>query len=264
MERIYCENINMKRFILLTLFLVFYLSLYSQDEIKISPPEVTFINDILTIRYDITGCGTSDIVDIELIILNSRGARIRPSYITGDIGSSIRCGFGKKIEWNMVKDSVLIDEDIEVQVTGTPHIPEIPLYTQPVTKRVSRGNVVISSFFIPGLGQMKASGKGAHLIFSGLVYGALGSSLYLNMKSNKYYDDYLVAGGTERDELYDKSVNIFNISQYLLYGGAGAWLGNMIWSAVIPIKETEKRRMELSFESTPQQYGYLLSAKWSF
>jgi len=264
MERIYCENINMKRFILLTLFLVFYLSLYSQDEIKISPPEVTFINDILTIRYDITGCGTSDIVDIELIILNSRGARIRPSYITGDIGSSIRCGFGKKIEWNMVKDSVLIDEDIEVQVTGTPHIPEIPLYTQPVSKTVTRGNVIISSFFIPGLGQMKASGKGAYLIFSGVVYGAMGTSLYFNMKSNKYYDDYLVATGTERDELYDKSVSTFNISRSLLYFEAGAYLVNLVWSGVIPIKENTRRRMELSFISAPQQNGYLLSAKWSF
>jgi len=254
----------MKRLILLTIFLVSYLSVYSQDGIKISPPEVSFLNDILTIRYDITGCGTGDNVDIELIVLNSKGNRIKPAYITGDLGSKVSCGFGKKIEWNMVKDSVLIDEEIEVQLKGTPHIPEIPLYTQPVTKRVTRGNVVISSFFIPGLGQMKASGKGAHLIFSGLVYGALGSSLYLNMKSNKYYDDYLVASGPERDELYDKSVNIFNISQYLLYGGAGAWLGNMIWSAVIPIKEPEKRRMELSFESAPQQCGYILSAKWSF
>ena len=254
----------MKRLILLTVFLVSYMSLFSQDEIKISPPEVSFMNDILTIRYDITGCGTSNYVDIELVILNSKGDRIKPAYMTGDIGSGVSCGFGKKIEWNMVKDSVLIDEEIEVQLKGTTHIPEIPPYTQPVTKIVSRGNVVISSFFIPGLGQMKASEKGAHLIFSGLVYGALGSSLYLNMKSNKYYDDYLVASGTERDELYDKSVNTFNISQYLLYGGIGTWLGNLVWSAVIPIKEPERRRMEISFMSTPQQNGYLLFAKWSF
>jgi len=254
----------MKRFISLAVLLISYLSVYSQDEVKISPPEVSFLNDILTIKYDITGCGTRDYVDIELIILNSKGNRIKPAYITGDLGSKVSCGFGKKIEWNMVKDSVLIDEEIEVQLKGTPHIPETPPYTQPVTKRVSRGNVVISSFFIPGLGQMKASGKGAHLILSGIVYGAMGTSLYFNMKSNKYYDDYLVTTGTERDELYNKSINTYNISKYLLYGGAGAWLANMVWSAVIPIKEPERRRMELSFVSTPQQDGYLLSAKWSF
>jgi len=241
-----------------------YLSIYSQDEVKISPPEVSFLNDILTIRYDITGCGTRDYVDIELVILNSKGDRIKPAYITGDIGSDVRCGFGKKIEWNMVKDSVLIDEDIEVQVTGTPHIPEIPLYTQPVSKTVTRGNVIISSFFIPGLGQMKASGKGAHLIFSGIVFGAMGTSIYFNMKSNKYYDDYLVATGTERDELYDKSVSAYNISQSLIYLEAGAYLVNLVWSAVIPIKENTKRRMELSIGSTPQQKGYLLSAKRLF
>jgi len=254
----------MKRFISLAVFLISYLSIYAQDEVKISPPEVSFMNDILTIRYDITGCGTRDYVDIELVILNSKGNRIKQAYITGDLGSKVSCGFGKKIEWNMVKDSVLIDEEIEVQLKGTPHIPEIPLYTQPITKRVSRGNVIISSFFIPGLGQMKASGKGAYLIFSGVVYGAMGASIYYNSKSNKYYDDYLIASGTERDELYDKSVSTFNISQSLLYLEAGANLVNLVWSAVIPIKENTKRRMELSIGSTPQQSGYLLTAKWSF
>ncbi len=254
----------MKRLILLTVFLVSYLSVCSQDEIMISPPDVSFRNDILTIQYDITGCGTNDYINVRLVVLNSEGDTIRPTYITGDFGSRVSCGFGKKIEWNMVKDSVLIDEEIEVQITGKLSAEKVPVYSAPVSTTVSRGNVILSSAFIPGLGQMKASGKGAHLIFTGLVYGSLGTSLYFNMTSNKYYDDYLAASGTERDELYDKSVNTFNISQYLLYGGAGAWLGNLIWSAVIPIKENTKRKMNLSFISAPQRDGYMLSAKWSF
>ena len=254
----------MKRFILLTVFIISYLVVYAQDEIKISTPDVSFSNDILTIKYDITGCGTNDYINIRLVVLDSKGDTIRPTYITGDLGARVSCGFGKKIEWNMVRDSVLIDEDIEIQVTGSPVIPEIPLYTQPVSKQISRGNVILSSVFLPGLGQMKASGKGAHLILSGVVYGAIGTSVYFNMKSNKYYDDYLTATGTERDNLYDKSVSTYNLSQYLLYGGAGVWLGNLIWSAVIPIREPERRRMELSFIKTPHYNGYLLSARWSF
>lgn len=254
----------MKRFFSLTLLLASCLIINAQDNIKISTPDVTFSNDILTIKYDITGCGTNDYVNIRLVVLDSEGDTIKPDYITGDLGSRVSCGFGKKIEWNMVRDSVLIDEEIEIQVTGTPFIPEIPFYTQAVSKQISRGNVILSSVFLPGLGQKKASGKGAHLILSGMVYGAVGSSLYFNMKSNSFHDDYVVASGTERDNLYDKSVSTYNISQYLLYGGAGIWAANMIWSAVIPIKEPERRRMELSFIKEPHYKGYLLSAKWSF
>lgn len=251
----------MKRIILLAIFFTSCLTVYSQDEIKISTPDVSFSNDILTIEYDITGCGTNDYINVRLIVLDSEGDTIRPTYLTGDLGSRVSCGFGKKIEWNMVRDSVIIDENIEIQVTG---IPEIPLYTQPVSEKITRRNVILSSVFLPGLGQMKASGKGAHLIMSGIVYGAMGASVYYNFKANKYYDDYLVAIGTERDNLYDKSVSTYNTSQYLLYGGAGAWLGNLIWSAVIPIREPERRRMELSFVKTTHHNGYLLSAKWSF
>lgn len=254
---------NMRKSLISIILLLCTFIAEGQNPIKISKPDVTYLDGILTVRYDIAGCGSGEFVDIRLVVLNSRGDTLRPTFITGDLGSRVNCGFGKKIEWNMKRDGVLIDEDIDVLVTGKPLVPDLPSNIQPVAKQLSRGNVILSSVFVPGLGQKKASGKGSHLIFSGLVYGALGTSVLYNLKSNKYYSDYQDASGTARDELFAKSENAFNMSQYMLYAGAGAWVVNFIWSATIPIRQQTGKKMSVNVITEPGA-GYLVSSKWTF
>lgn len=253
----------MKRPLLFFALISSCLILNAQNQIKISKPELSYLNNILTINYDITGCGTGDYIEIKIIILNSKGDTIRPAYVTGDLGKRVTCGFEKKIEWNILKDSVLIDEDIEVQVTGKQVIQEIVNYGEPTSRLISRGNIILSSVIVPGLGQKKASGKGAHLITSGLVYGSVGASVYFILKSKKYYNDYQEASGTLRDELFDKSTKTFDSSQYFLYGAIGAWAINFIWSAVIPIRENDSKKINMSLISGPQN-SHLVSARWTF
>jgi hypothetical protein len=252
----------MKRVCLLSAIIMFYLYLNAQDNIKISTPEVTILNNIMTIKYDLTGCGTGDYMNIRLIILNAKGDTIKPVYVTGDIGSRINCGFGKKIEWDIARDNILVNEEFEIQVTGKPVPQVVPSY-EIAEKSVSRGNILLSSAFLPGLGQKKASGKGGYLALSGLVYGTAGASLFFYLKHNDYYNDYKTASGTERDNLYDKSVSSFNMSQYMLYSAAAIWAVNMIWSAVIPIKENSGKKMNLGLITLPES-GYMFSAKWTF
>jgi len=244
------------------LFLVFSacISVYAQDNIKISTPEVSITNNILTVKYDLTGCGSGDFINIKLVVLSARGDTIRPAYVSGDIGSRVNCGFGKKIEWNVARDKILVDEDIEIQVVGKPVIPEKPAYVQ-LQPTISRGNILISSALVPGLGQKKASGKGGALVLSGLVYGAGGASLASYLMYKNTYNDYQAASGTRRDELFEQSEKYFNLSQYMLYGTAGLWGVNMIWSAVIPVKE--RSNMKIGLSGLPEN-GYLISAKWTF
>jgi hypothetical protein len=252
----------MKRACLLYVILSVYLSLNAQDNIKISSPEVTILNNIMTIKYDLTGCGTGDYINIRLIVLNAKGDTIKPVYVTGDLGSRVNCGFGKKIEWNIARDNILVNEEFEIQVAGKP-VPQVLSSYGIAEKSVSRGNILLSSAFLPGLGQKKASGKGGYLALSGLVYGTAGASLFFYLQHNNYYNDYKTASGTERDNLYDKSVSSFNMSQYMLYSSAGIWALNMIWSAVIPVKENSGKKMNLGLIKLPE-IGYMISAKWTF
>lgn len=253
----------MKRPLLIIILLTSIQFIFAQDNFRISKPELSFSNNILTIRYDITGCGSGDYLDIRLIILGSKGDTIRPSYISGDLGKRINCGLGKTISWNVAKDNIKTDEDFEVLIQGIKSVLPSTSVSPQVTKRISRGNVVISSVFIPGLGQKKASGKSLFLVFTGLVYGVAGSSIYMNIKSKNIYKDYQAATGIERDNLYNNSINTFNTSQYLLYGAAGLWAINFIWSAVIPIKENPLKKMNVSLTSY-RQNEIMISAKWNF
>jgi hypothetical protein len=253
----------MKRAVLSNIFFALFAMVSAQDSFRISKPELTFSNDILTISYDITGCGSGDFIDIKLIILNSRGDTIRPSYISGDLGKRINCGLGKKISWNVVKDSLKADDNFDFLIRGVKSALPVSVIYPEDSKGIFRGKVILSSLFIPGLGQKKASGKSVFLVFSGIVYGAAGASIYLNLKSKDLYSDYESATGAERDNLYNKSVQNFNTSQYFLYGAAGAWAANLIWSAIIPIRENNVKKMNVSLTSFHQN-EFLLSAKWNF
>jgi len=250
----------MKRGSLLVLVLMVHFTINAQENIRISTPDVSMVTNVLTVRYDLTGCGTGDYISIRLVVLNSKGDTIKPVYVTGDIGSRVNCGFGKKIEWNIARDNVFVNEDFDIQVIGTPVVQGMPSYIQP-KKTLSRGIVLLSSALLPGLGQKKASGKGGYLALSGLVYGAGGASLTSYLISKRIYDDYKAASGAEGDELFTMSEKLFDLSQYLLYGAVGLWAVNMIWSAAIPIKETSN--MKVGFIKTPEN-DYLISAQWTF
>ena len=242
-------------------FLLFLFTLFStlsaQESFKISKPEPSLSNNIFTIKYDLTGCRRGEFVDITLIILNSKGDTIKPGYISGDIGLRINCGLSKTIVWNLLKDNVEIDEDIQIFLQGNPSVPEF--------KKVTRGNILLSSTIIPGLGQKKASGKSSYLVFSGLVYASLGTSCYFYfIKSKQLKKDYLATPGfDESNDLFIKWEKSYNKTKYFIYGASGLWAINMIWSAAIPVKENHLKRMNLSLTSF-RKNELLISARWTF
>jgi hypothetical protein len=173
----------------------------------------------------------------------------------------ISCGLRKSIQWNLEKDKVVINEDIEAFIRGVKSAPVN--MSLPGPKKISRGNVILSSVFVPGLGQMKASGNPIHLVFSGIVYGSLVGSLYFTLKANDFKKKYNNASGKVRDDMFNKWQNSYDLSKDLIYCSAGAWVANLIWSAVIPIRTTTVKNLKVSI--LPSFHNNLLvSAKWTF
>jgi hypothetical protein len=251
----------MKKTTLCCILILIFSGSFAQGTYLISRPELSLSNNILTIKYDISGCGRGEYVDISLILVTSKGDTLRPRYITGDIGNMISCGLGKSIQWNLEKDKVEINEDIEAFIKGVKSAHVNMNLTGP--KKLSRGNVILSSVFIPGLGQMKASGKLVHLVFSGLVYGSLGGALYFTLKANDFKKKYNDASGDVRDDMFNRWQNSYDLSKDLIYCAAGAWVGNLIWSVVIPIRTSPVKNLKVSI--LPSSHNNLLvSAKWIF
>lgn len=233
------------------------------QNVRISKPIPDFSNNTLTIKYDISGCGSGEYVDIKLIILDSKGDTIKPGYVTGDLGPKINCGIDKTIIWNLEQDKILIDEDIQIYVVGNKVAANQLEKSVKEAKSFSRGNILISSFFVPGLGQKKATGKGSYLIYSALVYGAIGSSIYFNSQSEKYYNEYMEATGDLQDELYDKSIKNYNMSKYSLFGAGGIWAINMIGASVKPIRIKTGKTLSLGLSQT-RYNDLLISARILF
>jgi len=253
----------MKRLFFSFTLLCLFITAYNQESYSISKPQPVFKNNVLTIKYDIAGCGRNEFVDIDLILINTKGDTLKPRYITGDIGKMISCGFGKIIEWNLEKDNIHLDENIEVIIKGAKSAPQLSGIVPQGKKELTRGNVILSSAFVPGLGLKKASGKSVYFIFSGLVYGAAGASTLYYLKGNKNYSEYEKTTGSTADDYFTKSENCYNMSHYMLYAAAGAWVTNMVWSAIIPIKKDSVKKMNLTLTSTTFN-DLLISAKWTF
>jgi hypothetical protein len=98
-------------------------------------------------------------------------------------------------------------------------------------KRVSKGNIVLSSIVLPGWGQSKIHQKKPYWIMGVTAYGCLAGSIILNHIGASTYDDYLASTDIEDcNTLFKKSVRQDNISEYLAYSAVGIWTINMIWA----------------------------------
>lgn len=242
----------------LGLFLCLFSSLLSaQVSFHISKPSLAFENNILTINYDITGCGRSEFFDINVIILNSKGDTLQPRFITGDIGLMISCGTGKSIEWNLEKDNYKINDNIQVLIKG---VRSAPVVVNDGPSKYSRSNIVFSSALLPGWGQKKATGKPVWLALGGLFLGSAGASVYYALQTPGLEQEYLKASDELRDEKFGKWQDQYKLSRTLAIGAGGLWLGNLILSAVIPVSTVRDMKVGLSSDDN----CLLITAKWNF
>ena len=233
----------------ISIFSLFFISLLlsAQDKVSISKPVLSFSEDKLLVKYDITGCGRGENVNIIMKVTNSKGKTLKPVFVEGDLGKMVPCGLGKSITWDIAKDSIKMDDEISVVVEGEKYNPPASevIYNGP--KKLTRGNILFSSIFVPGLGMKKASGHSCYFAFSGLVYGGTIASVYFNLRSSKLKKDYTNASGQERENLYDDWQNAYNTAKFTAFAAGGIWVANMIWSAIIPIKENAKTKTSLYF-----------------
>ncbi|MEA1886064.1 MAG: hypothetical protein U9N72_02495 [Bacteroidota bacterium] len=100
------------------------------------------------------------------------------------------------------------------------------------------------------------------MILSVLGYGCLAASGYFILDSNKKYDQYLEADiKEERDRLFIDSEKSYMRARYFVYGAAGVWAINLIWSAVIPYSRPDNFTAGVSANDI---HGIQLYAKWTF
>ncbi len=208
-------------FVLLTISI----TICSQSLNYISPPVLDYDNERLSVYYNLNS-KSSEYYSVWIEVLNSKGEKINPRTLSGDIGSNVKAGRNKKIIWNLAEDDISLDETISVKVLAQfSHL------------QFSKGKLIAQSAVWPGWGQSKLK-KGTPYWLTGVAgVGCIGGSLLYNHKSLNTYNQYIDATATaDCDKYYNQAIRQNTISDILCYSAIGIWTINIIWTALMPNK----------------------------
>ncbi|MEI7525204.1 MAG: hypothetical protein WCJ95_12780 [Mariniphaga sp.] len=245
------------KLVLIISILIFVSSTMAQSPAEIRNVDFLFRNDSLIVTYDIVKSSHGDLFKVEMVINKASGEMIRPKAVCGDIGESVKGGKGKEIIWDIRKDGVIINENIEVSVTAV--VIEAPV------KLFPRSAAIAISAVVPGLGITKLNRGGPYWIMAIGFYGAAaGSYLYYSSAQtnyNKYLDTH---DESARNSLYDDVKNQNTISDVLMYTAGAIWVANIIWTCVTPNKTKPKSGLTIGAVYDPVVKQPLICLKYGF
>ena len=260
---------NVTAKILITGILACMLSvLQAQTTVEVSDPVLSMKNGKVLIEYVLLNTSRSEKFTIRIEITNQSGNRIPARSLSGDLGEGISGGGNKRIVWDIVADSIFLDEDIFVEVYALPEAPPVSeilpevvedtvvtIQKEPMAeetrepveeetkeavadateqdkKEFNRTSLIIQSMVFPGLGLSRLTGS-PHWIRGVAGYGCLAGSVYLNRKAWSTYQDYL---GSETpdgvDDLFDQAYNNQRTSRLLGYAAIGIWVADIAWTII--------------------------------
>ena len=97
------------------------------------------VNNIVIIDYDILGRSSRDTINIALDVADSKGNKIEPKTVEGDVGKNIPGGLNKRITWDLRSDSLYINMDIYIGIIADIiKPPKIVPKKEPKEKPVAR------------------------------------------------------------------------------------------------------------------------------
>ena len=103
-------------FLLTGIFIGLTLTVQSQTGAKVENINFYAEGSNLMVTYDIVKAKPAEVFNIWIKIVTISGKTINPVNVTGDIGSGITGGTGKKITWDVGAERVELNEEFSVEV----------------------------------------------------------------------------------------------------------------------------------------------------
>ncbi len=229
----------MKRaFIFISLFLLAVsFAGFSQSSASISKPELAMDENRISIQYDILNSGQNEKFNISLEVTDADGKRVMARTLSGDLGTNVKGGAGKMINWDLEADNVYVEAMLYFQVNASPvtsRNTSEARSTNPgaaiVSGSISRSGVVLQSLLLPGLGLSRTTGK-PHWVRGVLGYGCVLSTVGFKISSDIKYDKYTQTTDIdERGDLFEQSANQAKVSKIQLGAAIGIWAIDFIWN----------------------------------
>lgn len=240
-----------------------------QMAFSVSRPRLQIANDNLVITYDILGTNSKDRFYVWLEITDSTGAKINAYSLTGDIGDSIKAGVNKQIFWNLLADSIFINNTINIEIIAEKSIvPEVVLEERHLTEkpsdlnktedisnnevtnkvverpeielsRVKVGNHLLQSTIFPGWGLSRLSKGKPYWLFGVAGVGCITASVYFNLMAHSSYNDYLESPDNDIKGYYDDAISQGNYSKAFAWSAAAIWIVDL---GIVGLKASRMNR----------------------
>ncbi|HLN19501.1 MAG TPA: hypothetical protein VK213_00320 [Bacteroidales bacterium] len=233
-----------KTLLFIAAFLILSGSINAQQPL-IKLVKLDFDSRKLSVSYDIDSDARDPYyVWIEIGKKNS-GEKINAKSLTGDIGEGIQAGSGKLVEWVPAADSIIIDEDVEIEIKAEKYV-----------KSFNRGGAIVMSALLPGLGQTRISGGKPWWVTGITAYGLFAGGFMINKSANDDYDQYLQLKEDEvaREKMYTQAQQKMNLAGAFIISGALIWTTNMIWVASVPNRYRPLKNLSMTsstFDNKP-------------
>jgi len=274
------KKIN-KYFAVLCLVLLPYLfanNLVAQTKALVTNVDFYVEGDNLIITYDIEKSKTSESFVVSVSVTTKSGNKINAYSLTGDVGKGVAGGNYKRITWDLVKDNVYLDDEIQVEVllqsekdakAGVVETETKPKTTSPQTaKSVSVGGAMFKSLIFPGWGNRYVKDGGAYWLMGVLAYGAVGGAVYFNNQAYNAYEDYKVTeDATERDQFYKDAEDFQGNQKALMFTAAAIWTVDLIWTGIQAgnaNKKAKNSKMSMGYYYNPVVKKPMISLSYRF
>ena len=213
------------------------------------------------ISYDLLNSVEADKFSIRVEVSDAKGRLFNARSLSGDIGENVKGGFNKKIIWDIVADSIFLDdEDIFVEIYALftpPSVVEKPIMEEqlteektvtieesppgfadqpaseenPMVKEFNRTSIIVQSLVLPGLGLSRVNPGQPHWIKGVVGYGCIAGALYFNNKAMISYDAYKNVSRLEDvDDLFNKAEKQDLTSEVLGFVALGVWVTDLVWN----------------------------------
>jgi hypothetical protein len=201
---------------------------------NVTDVDFNLVSDQLIITYNIIDAKANELFNVKINILTEAGKPVNAISFSGDIGSGISGGSGKRIIWEISKDIAFLDDKIYVEVEATHQNPK-------VLKPVSRGKALLLTTLYPGLGSSKITLKGYHMVKGVAGYGALAGSFLYMRKADQSAVDYDKATTTaDRDKYYEAYNDQKMASRIFIITTGAVWLLDYVTDLVAMNRSQKK------------------------
>jgi hypothetical protein len=207
-------------------------------------------NERIVITYDLAKVANTIYFDVSVKV-KIENILVSAKAFSGDVGSYVKVGSGKKIVWNMFEDISALNGELSVEVIA---IDPVPITSKPVTEEAIGESPSLRGTFprqkIPFWAGMGGIGvTGAALLTTGIKSAGEGQDLYKVYKDNRVESSEIYTElGSTRDELFNEANKKYKNGTLLQAAGAAIFLtaGVMIVTRMIQMKKVEQRTVAVT------------------